>query len=135
VIGSDGNYALLILTNYFHYYHNFMCKKSSIVILIVFCCLQTANNAVFASELNVDNNIKKMIELKTVALNGYEPIAIPKSFEPDYSCLTMGEMVAMIAGSVVGGAVADFVLRSAPFTVVGIATGAALGSLLYRFGW
>ena len=62
-----------------------------------------------------------------------EPMLALGTLKSDYSCLSMGEMVSMIAGAVVGGAAADFVLRSAPFTVVGIAAGAAIGSMLYRY--
>lgn len=99
-----------------------MHKNLLIITLILFCCVETGNTTAFASEVN------------TVAFNGYEPMVVPKSFEPDYSCLTMGEMIAMIAGAVVGGASADFMLGHAPFAIVGIVAGAAAGSLLYRFG-
>lgn len=75
------------------------------------------------------------MKLQSVAVNDYEPIIVPKSFGEDYSCLTMGEMIAMLAGSIVGGASTDFVLSSAPITIIGIVAGAALGSLIYRFGW
>ncbi|KOR33428.1 hypothetical protein TI05_01060 [Achromatium sp. WMS3] len=58
---------------------------------------------------------------------------LPNSFHPEYSCFSTGEMMAMFIGSVAGGAVANFTLNSGAYTIIGIAAGAALGSLLYRY--
>ncbi|KOR29804.1 hypothetical protein TI03_01375 [Achromatium sp. WMS1] len=60
---------------------------------------------------------------------------LPSNLSSEYGFITTGEIVAMLAGSVLGWAMADLTLGNGPFAVIGIAAGAALGSLLYRYNF
>lgn len=110
-----------------------MLLKHVVIIFTLLECIGTSSNAIAASELLYVNNSQPVIALWAVAFNDYELMEAPKTLALNCNCLTMGEMVSMLAGAVVGGATADFMLGSAPFAVIGVAAGAALGSILYRY--
>jgi len=59
---------------------------------------------------------------------------LPNTVNADSGCLTLGELVAIVAGAVVVGSAADIALGSGPFAFLGMVAGAALGSIWYKQG-
>lgn len=107
--------------------------KRILIIFILFGYVGLNSNAIAAPASLYANNSQQVIALLTVAFDDYETINVPKVFATNHNCLTMGEMVSMLAGAVVGGATVDFMLNSTPLAIIGVAAGAALGSILYRY--
>ncbi|KOR29064.1 hypothetical protein TI04_09525 [Achromatium sp. WMS2] len=108
-----------------------MLFKSYLVCLLVLFLTFVHMDVALAVQPVADANVDTQ-SAAFEAFYGDEFTRIPRALKPDYSCLTLGEMIAMIAGAVIGGATADFIVNSAPFAVVGIAAGAAIGSILYQ---
>jgi hypothetical protein len=58
----------------------------------------------------------------------------PEILTSDSGCLTLGELVALVAGAVIVGTAADIALGNGPFPFLGMVAGAALGSIWYKQG-